>query len=238
MGHQLLGHNLWLNYQYMSEVARTLLKADRTESWDMEFFERVTESNTDRGNNTDIAYLDFTKAFDKVPHPRLLVKLKALGVNDQVSSWIEAWLRDRRQRVVVSGETSVWSAVSSGVPRGSILGPLLCIVYINDLYEKIKSTVLKFADDTNSAAIVSKNYNDTSTQRWNGHKRGRCECKVMHVGHRNERAIYNMGNHRLEEVEEEKDLGVLIQLALSVGNNCAVAVKKANQMAGHMSTEL
>ena len=76
------------------------------------------------------------------------VKLKALGVNDQVSSWIEAWLRDRRQRVVVSGETSVWSAVSSGVPQGSILGPLLFIVYINDLDEKMTSTVLKFADDT------------------------------------------------------------------------------------------
>ena len=56
----------------------------------------------------------------------------------------------------------------------------------------------------------------------------------MHVGHRNERAIYNMGNHRLEEVEEEKDLGVLIHRTLSVSNNCAVAVKKANQMAGHI----
>ena len=71
----------------------------------LEFLERVTD-DTDRGNNTDIAYLDFAKAFAKVPHARLLVKLKALGVNDQVSSWIEAWLTDRRQRVVVSGEQS------------------------------------------------------------------------------------------------------------------------------------
>ena len=84
----------------------------------------------------------------KVPHARLLVKLKALGGNDQVSSWIEEWLTDRRQRVVVSGETSVWSAVSSRMPQGSILGPLLFIVYINDLDEEITSTVLKFADDT------------------------------------------------------------------------------------------
>ena len=60
------------------------------------------------------------------------------------------------------------------------------------------------------------------------------KCKVIHVGHRNERAIYNMGNHRLEEVEEEKDLGVLIHRTISVSNNCAVAVKKANQMAGHI----
>ena len=102
------------------------------------------------GNNTDIAYLDFAQAFDKVPciYARLLVKLKALGVNDQLSSWIEAWLTDRRQREVVSRETSVWSALSSGVPQGSILGPLLFIVYINVLHEKITLTVLKFADDT------------------------------------------------------------------------------------------
>ena len=90
-----------------------------------------------------------TKAFDKVPHARLQGKLKALGVNDQVSSWIEAWLRDRRQRVVVSGETSEWTAVSSGVPLGSILGPLLFIVYTNDLNDKMTSSVPKFADDTN-----------------------------------------------------------------------------------------
>ena len=82
----------------------------------LEFLERVTD-DTDRGNNTDVAYLDFAKAFDKVPHARVLVKLKALGVNNQISSWIEAWLRDSRQRVVVSGEESAWSAVSSGVPQ-------------------------------------------------------------------------------------------------------------------------
>ena len=174
-----------------------------------------------------------------MPHARLLVKLKALGVNDQVSSWIEAWLTDRRQRVVVSGETSVWSAVSSGVPQGSILGPLLFIVYINDLDEKMTSTVLKFADDTkissNSQQELQRDL-DTAVkwaQTWQM-QFNTSKCKVMHVGHRNERAIYNMGNHRLEEVEEEKDLGVLIHRTLSVSNNCAVAVKKANQMAGHI----
>ena len=115
---------------------------------------RVTD-DTGRGNNTDIAYLDFAKAFDKVPQARVQVKLKAVGVNDQVSSWTEAWLRDRRQRVVVSGGTSVWSSVSSGVPHGSSLGPLLFIVYINDLDEKMTSTVLKFADDTKISSKIS-----------------------------------------------------------------------------------
>ena len=117
--------------------------------------------------------------------------------------------------------------------------PLLFIVYINDLDEKMTSTVLKFADDTkissNSQQELQRDL-DTAVewaQTWqmqfNTNK-----CKVMHVGHRNERAIYNMDNHRLEEVEEEKDLGVLIHRTLSVSNNCAVAVKKVNQMAGHI----
>ena len=113
---------------------------------------------------------------------------------------------------------------------------------INDLNEKMTSTVLKFADDTdissNSQQELQRDL-DTAVewaQTWqiqlNTNK-----CKVMHVGHRNERAIYNMGNHRLEEVEEENDLGVLIHRTLSVSNNCVVAVKKAIRWQ-HTSTEL
>ena len=85
-------------------------------------------------------------------------------VNDQVSSWVEVWMRDRRQRVVVSGETPEWTAVSSGVPQGSIIGPLLFIVYINDLDEKMTSTVLKFTDDTNiSSNSQQEQYRDLDT---------------------------------------------------------------------------
>ena len=126
-----------------------------------------------------------------------------------------------------------------GCHKGSILGPLLFIVYINDLDEKITSTVLKFADDTkissNSQQELQRDLDRAVkwAQTWQM-QFNTSKCKVMHVGHRNERAIYNMGNHRLEEVEEEKDLGVLIHRTLSVSNNCAVAVKKANQMAGHI----
>ena len=116
------------NKQLIKPSQHVFLPGRSCQSNLLEFLERVTD-DTDRGNNTDIAYLGFAKAFDKVPHARLLVKLKALGVNDQVSSWIEAWLTDRRQRVVVSGETSVWSAVSSGVPQG--LTQIACKRYIN-----------------------------------------------------------------------------------------------------------
>ena len=95
-----------------------------------------------------ISMLDFKKAFDKVPHQRLLLKLKAHGIGNSMINWIEKWLIDRRQRVVVDGEVSNWKSVLSGVPQGSVLGPILFLIYINDLDDDITSKVLKFADDT------------------------------------------------------------------------------------------
>ena len=91
----------------------------------------------------DAVYLDFQKAFDKVPHQRLLLKLKA----HNVINWIEKWLTHRRQRVTVDGEISNWKSVLSGVPQGSVLGPILCLIYINYLEDDIYSKVFKFADD-------------------------------------------------------------------------------------------
>ena len=96
----------------------------------------------------NIIYLYFQKAFDKVPHQRLLLKLKAHGIGDGITDWIEQWLTDRRQRVIVDGEVSNWKSVLSGVPQGSVLRPLLFLIYINDLDDNITSNLLKFADDT------------------------------------------------------------------------------------------
>ena len=97
-----------------------------------------------------IIYLDFQKAFDKVPHQRLLLKLKAHGIRDSITDWIEQWLTDRRQRVVVDGEVSNWKSVLSGVPQGSVLArllaPILFLIYISMTWTT--SNVLKFADDT------------------------------------------------------------------------------------------
>ena len=78
----------------------------------------------------DVVYLDFEKAFDKVPHQRLLLKLKAHGIGNDVINWIEKWLTHRRQRVIVDGEISNWKSVLSGVPQGSVLGPIPFLIYI------------------------------------------------------------------------------------------------------------
>ena len=102
----------------------------------------------DDGSPVDVIYLDFQKAFDKVPNQRLLMKLKSHGMGNSIINWIEQWLTDRRQRVVVDGEVSSWKSVLSGVSQGSVLGPILFLVYISALEEGVIGKVLKFADDT------------------------------------------------------------------------------------------
>ena len=102
----------------------------------------------DDGSLVDVIYLDFQKAFDKVPHQRLILKLKSRGMGNSIVNWIEQCLTDRRQRVVMDGEVCSWKSVLSWVPQGSVLGPILLLVYINDLEEGVTSKILKFADDT------------------------------------------------------------------------------------------
>ena len=113
----------------------------------LEFLDDVN-SYIDQGIPVDVVYLDFAKAFDKVPHKRLIFKLRKLSINEKIVRWIESWLSGRRQRVVIEGIESGWEEVWSGVPQGSVLGPILFIAFINDIDENVLSRVLKFADDT------------------------------------------------------------------------------------------
>ena len=157
-------------------------------------------------------------------------------------NWIEKWLIDRRQRVVVDGEVSNWKSVLSGVPQGSVLGPILFLIYINDLDDDITSKVLKFADDTK---VFRKIKSDADRQHlqddlnklieWSEKWQmllnfGKCKC--LHTGHGIENAQYTMGGTVLNTTVKEKDLGLTISADMKVSEQCGIAAAKANQILG------
>ena len=194
------------------------------------------------GRSSDVIYLDFAKAFDKVPHQRLLVKLRAHGVDGVLLTWIGSWLRDRKQRVCMRGSSSSWCRVSSGVPQGSVLGPILFLVFINDLDVGIRSDIWKFADDTKILRVVEEDggadmlqsdldrlvdWSNTWQMQFNEKK-----CKVMHIGRRNKMFRYSMNQHVLDETVEERDLGVMMSSDLKPSVHCRLAYNRANGILG------
>ena len=201
------------------------------------FLEEITKW-IDEESPVDII-LDFYKAFVKVPHQRLLLKLKAHSIGDGIIDWIEKWLTDRRQRVVVDGEVSNWKSVFSGVPQGSVLGSLLFLIYINDFEDNITSNVLKFVDDTKVFRKVNNDgdkqhlQNDLDrlvkwSEKWqmllNFEK-----CKCLHTGHGNLDITYNMGDSVLGPTVKEKDLGIKISADMKVSEQCGITASKGNQ---------
>ncbi|KAK7087826.1 hypothetical protein V1264_021830 [Littorina saxatilis] len=119
-------------------------------SCETQLLELINElaANLDRNGQTDVVVMDFAKAFDKVNHSLLVHKLHHYGIRNSTNSWISSFLHGRSQAVVVEGSRSTNIPVKSGVPQGSVLGPCLFLIYINDLAARVSSTTRLFADDT------------------------------------------------------------------------------------------
>ena len=212
----------------------------------LEFLEFVTRI-VDEGKNMDIVFLDFAKAFDKVPKERLLAKLAAHGVEGKVLQWVRRWLTDRKQRVVLNGETSDLTEVESGVPQGSVLGPILFDIFINDidLLAALIDILRKFADDTKLGKIVMNVEDGQVLQdcldmlvdwanKW-GMKFNTGKCKVMHVGSSNLRIQYSMSGQVLETTETERDIGVLVSAGMKPARQCLKAAQMAGSVLGQIS---
>ena len=179
---------------------------------------------------------DFAKAFDTVPHQRLPVKLAGYGIGGKVEG--------RRQRVLVDGSKSSWSLVTSGIPQGSVLGPMLFVCYINDMPDVVDSPIHMFADDTKIFRQMTAQSDQVSLQtdlrqleawirkwqlRFNEEK-----CKVMHLGQHNHHYDYTITSGgkdtTLGETTNERDLGVQIDRDLKF--EVEMVANKANKMLG------
>ena len=195
------------------------------------------------GESVDIVYLDFRKAFDTVPHQRLLVKLKSYGITGELYKWIEDFLVGRTQKVRVGDTVSDTSEVTSGIPQGSILGPILFTIFINDLPEGLKNICKIFADDTKvyGSSKESKSIQEDIDKlqewslKWNLYFNVD-KCKVMHIGKNNPETKYTMKKgDSLSDIitcEEEKDLGVTFDRYLNFNKHIEQAIGKANKMLG------
>jgi hypothetical protein len=212
----------------------------------LQFLEILTKA-VDDGLCLDVVFLDFSKAFDKVPHRKLMSQLEGHGISGKIRRWIERWLEGRRQRVVINGEASNWAPVKSGVPQGSLLGPVLFSIYINDidLIIELLTLLIKFADDTKVANIIRSAEDARRLQdcldalmvwaaKW-GMAFNTAKRQVMHIGRHNPRHPYTMGGHVLEVTSSERDIGVIVNSELKPGDQCAKAAKTANAVLGQIS---
>nr|VZI12352.1 unnamed protein product [Spirometra erinaceieuropaei] len=200
--------------------------------------ERWTRS-VDEGSALHVVYIDFKKAFDSVPHQRLLHKLSRTGVRGNLLKWIQSFLLDRCQTVHVGGQKSTEVAVESGVPKGSVLGPTLFIIYVNDCVSELDCGVAMFADDIKLWSVIrtadDEEYlqaNLNRLQQWSKAwllPFNEKKCNILRVGRARSpnHMAYCLNGIPLQEVDSQKDLGVWITTSLKPSLHCTKIAKSA-----------
>ena len=189
----------------------------------------------------DVLYFDFKKAFDTVPHQELLYKLWLIGITGPLWLWFKCYLTDRLHLTCIDGECSQCLEVTSGVPQGSVLGPLLFLVYVNDIPDRISSTIYSFADDMKFLRVLSSFTDrvllssDLSSLtnwcvEWNINLNvSKCSHITFSLLHNSTKSSYHIDGLLLDQVETQRDLGVIVSQDLSWSTHYRKICSKAYQ---------
>ena len=208
--------------------------------------------NSQFSSVTDLTIMDFAKAQDKVPHRRLLHKLDYYGIRGSTHKWISSWLSGRSQQVVLGGQASDPVPVLSGVPQGSVLGPILFLIFINDLRDNLKSSVRLFADDCvlyrnihslQDCLILQKDLDSLGI--WEADwqmKFNVAKCHSMrvtrHYSHKQIIHDYTLHQQTLENVQSAKYLGITITENMDWGQHISDISSKATKTLGFLRRNL
>ena len=214
----------------------------------------VDEVSSDlvNGKEVDALILDFAKAFDKVSHSLLVHKLAHFGITGEINRWVKNFLHNRTQAVVLEGATSESVPVESGVPKGSVLGPTLFLLYINDLPKNLTATARLFADDTLCHRPITSDKDEESLQedidrladweeKWQmKFHPEKCQCLRFTRKRKNKRKLrtYKLHNHPISNVQKATYLGVTLQHDLSWDEHVNKIVTKANKSLGFLRRNL
>ena len=190
-------------------------------------------------------FLDFSKAIDSVPHERLLLKLRAYAIRDPLLSWVRSFLTNRHQCVVLRDHYSSWTSILSGVPQGTVLGPIPFLIYINDITRNIESHCKLFADDVKVHKVLRNVHEDAQIlqnalnilEQWSTEGQlsfNTAKCEAIRISKKNDTSCpeYYLCGNKLNQVSETKDLVIYVTSNLSWSLQVTKCANKANSVLG------
>ena len=237
------------NNKILSDTQHGFRQSRSCETQLVQFVDELLQHMCD-GKQIDAVVMDFSKAFDMVPHNSLLVKLASYGVQSYNSAWIKSFLSDRSQCVVVDGIPSDPAPVTSGVPQGSVLGPILFLVFINDMPECISSKCRLFADDTivyreivsaDDTTLLQQDLDALQVweRRW-GMSFNPSKCNTINITRKTKPIVvaYTLKEEPLDNVKVATYLGVQLANNLTWHNHIAKVSAKGNKTLGFVKRNI